>query len=268
MKNPAKSGMGQAAEAFSRQSVTFDATDAANPLIGWMRERVRTQALRHMRAGEHLLELNAGTGIDSAYFAARGLHVLATDVAPGMIEQQRSKQQHAVARWETMECSFLELDRLPDRSFHHVFSNFGGLNCTRQLDVVLNGVGRVLQPGGTCTLVIMPHFSPWEFATLLKGDLRLASRRFRTTAPARLEGVTFPCHYHSAGRVRRLLGAGYVVVEQRALSLLVPPPHLSSFPDRWPALFSMLSRMEDRVASLPILRNWGDHFAITLRKRS
>ncbi|MCB0765816.1 MAG: class I SAM-dependent methyltransferase [Flavobacteriales bacterium] len=160
----------EATTAFSAQAGAFDRIDAANPLIAWVRDRVRIQALATMRPGDTLLELNAGTGIDSCFFAAQGMQVLATDAAPGMIEQLRLKQAaEPKLPLDVMHCSFLDLERLGDRRFHHVFSNFGGLNCTAHLDEVLRGIDRVLLPNGTCTLVIMPRFSPWELLAALKG---------------------------------------------------------------------------------------------------
>lgn len=259
---------GSAADAFSRQSNVFDDIDGANPLIGWVRDRVRAQALHFMRPDEELLELNAGTGIDSAFFASHGLRVLATDLAPGMLAQQQLKQRNASARWEIKECSFLELDGLADRRFHHVFSNFGGLNCTSRLDLVLDQIDGRLLPGGTCTLVIMPRFSPWEMLAALKGNFRLAFRRFKTNTPAHLEGIVFPCYYYSPAYIKERLGSGYHLVALRALSLLVPPPHMAGFPERWPRSFKALAWLEDRIATLPLIRNWGDHFIITVRKRA
>lgn len=258
---------GTAAEAFSLQAAAFDRVDAANPLIGWVRDRVRAQAIHQMRPGERLLELNAGTGIDSAYFAERGMQVMATDIAPGMVAQQQEKIRTARMKWSARRCSFLELHLLGPVKAHHVFSNFGGLNCTDRLDLVLDGVDRLLLPGGTCTMVIMPRFSPWESLALLKGNIPLAMRRWRQRSPASLEGVVFPCHYHAARTVIRLLGDRYEVVAQRALGLFVPPPHHERIFNRWPTLFRVLAWLEDRTAAFPLLRNWGDHYVITLRKR-
>lgn len=260
----------EATEAFSRQSVAFDAIDAANPLIGRMRGLVRAAAWRHMRPGQSLLELNAGTGLDSFYFAEQGLHVLATDGAAGMVKQMQAKQQvHPSGSVEVMACSFLELERLGDRRFHHVFSNFGGLNCTPHLQQVLQGMDRLLHPGGTCTLVIMPRFSPWETFAFLRGNLGLALRRWRPGGTAaQLEGLRFPCHYHSPRRVRAILGNGYEVLAQRALSLAVPPPHKEDFPMRHPRMLRTLHAVEESVAHRWPFRNWGDHCLIILRKRS
>lgn len=268
--DPAPVANAPVTDAFSRQSGVFDAIDAANPLIGRMRGIVRAAAMEHIRTGDALLELNAGTGIDSFWFAERGAHVLATDAAPGMVAQLEAKRRaHPGLPVDVMACSFLDLDRLGDRRFDHVFSNFGGLNCTPHLDRVLHGVDRVLRPRGTCALVIMPRFSPWEALAALKGHFRLAFRRWRKGGtPAHVEGITFPCFYYSPRYVRQHLGERYEVLEQRALSFAVPPPHVEGFPTRWPRLLRSLDRLEEAIAHRWPFRNWGDHYLIILRKKA
>lgn len=256
-----------AAEAFSKQADVFDAIDAADPMIGWVRDRVRAQALRHMRKGDRLLELNSGTGIDSAWFAEQGMRVTATDIAPGMVAQQLLKQAKASSSWRTIQCSYLELDRLGAERYDHVFSNFGGLNCTDRLDLVLNAMERIILPGGTCTLVIMPRICPWEMAAALKGNFGLARRRFERHTNARIEGVDFPCHYYSARYVRQQLGAPFEVIDQRGLSVFAPPPQRERFLQHWPRLSNWLMNLDDRIATYPPFHSWGDHFVITLRKR-
>ena len=259
-----------ALEAFSQQAPVFDAIDRENALIGRMRAIVRKAALGHMRPGERLLELNAGTGIDSLFFAQQGLDVLATDAAPGMLAQLEARRKaHPTLQLAVQACSFLDLGSLPTDSFDHVFSNFGGINCTPHLDRVLAGVDHALRPGGTCTLVIMPRFSPWELLAALKGHFRLAFRRWRRGgAPAQVEGVSFPCHYHEASEVRRLLGERYTVLEQRALSLFLPPPHIEQFDRKHPRLYRTLDRMEEALARRWPFRAWGDHYLIILRKHA
>ena len=67
--------------AFSRQSPGFDALEEHNVIIHRIRTRVRTHVLTLLKPGASILELNAGTGIDSLFFAQQGFTVHATDNA-------------------------------------------------------------------------------------------------------------------------------------------------------------------------------------------
>jgi hypothetical protein len=55
-------------------------------------------------------------------------------------------------------------------------------------------------------------------------------------------------------------------VSLRALGLFVPPPYLQAFAHRHPKLVDLLQRIEDRCGGWPLLRSWGDHFLVVLRK--
>lgn len=253
-------------KAFTEQSVVFDELDKA-PLIQWVRQRVRTAAMRWLKPGDELLDINCGTGIDSLWFAEQGVRVLATDDAPGMLaelERKRTRASHLPLR--SQRCSFLELESLGSERFQVVFSNFGGLNCTADLPSVLRGVDHVLVPGGTCTLVIMPRFSPWELVDALRGNPTHAFRRYRRDgAPALVENTVFPCWYHDASVVTRTL-KDYAVLDRSALSFFVPPPHLGPFAQRHPQFVRAMEQLEDLCCRWPFIRDRGDHYLITLRK--
>jgi len=260
------SGQAPVKEAFSRQAGTFDAIDAANPLIGWVRDRVRNECLRHMTAGERVLELNAGSGIDSVFFAEQGFPVLATDQAPGMIQQLQGKQRVDLPL-EVKALSYHDLPQLSGRTFAHVFSNFGGLNCTAHLDEVLRDAHQLLEPGGHMHLVIMPHVCLWELAWILKGRPRQALRRFRSGGTdARLEGVHFDCHYYDPKEVLAMLPEGYAVRALVGLSVFYPPPHMQAKAERWPRVVRWLEGLEDRLARRRPFRGWGDHYLLIVQR--
>jgi SAM-dependent methyltransferase len=89
-----------------------------------------------------LLELGAGTGQDSAFFAGHGLRVVVTDLSPGMVARCRAKGLDA----RVMD--FLHLD-FPAGSFDAVYA----LNCllhvpNADLPAVLEAIASVLRPGG------------------------------------------------------------------------------------------------------------------------
>jgi ubiquinone/menaquinone biosynthesis C-methylase UbiE len=256
----------QVSEAFSRQGRVFDELDEA-PLIQWTRGRVREAVMRWLQPGNHLLEINCGTGIDSFWFAEQGLRVTATDDAPGMlVELERKLALSKEPRIEHRRCSFLELDRLDPLRADAVLSNFGGINCTDRLSDVLRGIDARLVPGGICALVIMPRFSPWELVETLRGNVAFAFRRYgKNGALAQVEGVPFRCWYHDAKDVRRALPA-YTILDRMALSFFMPPPHLGPFAARHPRLTRTAARLERALCRWPFIRSRGDHYLVILRK--
>ncbi len=253
-------------EAFSRQSGAFDAIDAANPLIGWVRDRVRRTSMAFIRPGDSLLELNAGTGIDSVHFAEQGVHVLATDQSSGMLERLRAKQR-AELPLDVMDLSYHDLATLRGKRFDHVFSNFGGLNCTDRLDQVMKDAFGLLRVGGHLHVVIMPRTCLWELGWVLKGRFRMAFRRFRADgAQAHLEGIHFPCHYHAPSAVLRMLPEGFTVRALKGLSVVFPPPHAHALMARHPRLLRLLGRLEDALCDRWPFRGWGDHYLLIVRR--
>jgi SAM-dependent methyltransferase len=89
-----------------------------------------------------MLEIGAGTGHDSAFFAHHGIDVLATDMSPAMVARCRDKGLDA----RVMDFSRLDL---PAESFDAVYA----MNCllhvpNADLPAVLSSIAGVLRPGG------------------------------------------------------------------------------------------------------------------------
>ena len=131
----------EAAMAFSKQALVFDAYDAGNTIIQYKRQRVREHVNRHLLPGSSILELNAGTGEDAVYFARQGHRVHATDIAGGMLKVLNAKvtQQGLAGRVTSECCSFTNLEGLEASGpYDYIFSNFAGLNCTDRKSTRLN----------------------------------------------------------------------------------------------------------------------------------
>ncbi|MDE3057551.1 MAG: methyltransferase domain-containing protein [Bacteroidota bacterium] len=256
------------ADAFSRQSKNFDAYEERNPILQWMRSVVHQHMLAFIRPGDRVLELNAGTGIDAVFFAQHGVHVLATDIASGMIEQLREKAAHSGFEEyiTTEQRSFTDLEELPSRSFDHIFSNFGGLNCAEDPGVVIRQFQLLLKPGGTATLVVMPPVCPWEIAVMFNGNFRLALRRMkRNGASAYIEGVYFTSYYFTPARLIKMFGKKYRLLSLRGLGSFVPPPCFERFPRRFPTMFDILKKLEQRFSYRIPFNRWADHVILTMR---
>lgn len=259
------------AAAFSQQSAVFDAIEAPNAILHWMRGRVRRHVLGLLPPGSHLLELNAGTGLDAAFFAGHGHRVHATDAAPGMVAQLRARieTENLHGRVTVEQRAYTDLAGLPAGAYDGIFSNFGGLNCIPDVAPVVAEFARLLRPGGVVVLVVMPRVSLWEIGALLKGHFRLAFRRFRpggVLAQVEEGGPTFRTWYFSPAHLSGAFGPSFQVSRQ-GLGALVPPPHLIGFPRRFPRLFGLLCRWETQVAAWPPFRSWADHLVLSARYR-
>jgi ubiquinone/menaquinone biosynthesis C-methylase UbiE len=255
--------------AFSAQSPVFDATYNGNQTTLWMRSRARKEVMTYIKPGARILELNCGTGIDSLYFAEQGFEVVATDNSDGMLAKLRQKisSMNTEPDISVKKCSFNRIDTLDAGTFDYVFSNFGGLNCTDKLYEVLEGIDKVLKPGGHFTLVVMPKICPWEILMLFKGYFKTAFRRFKKNGtPARIEGVHFMCYYYNPFYIIKHVGEKYKLKALKGLCIVMPPPFIEKFHERYPRIFGILEQVENRISLIPPFNRWCDHYAITMQK--
>lgn len=260
-----------AAEAFSKQSVIFDAIYSGNTIIQYKRARVRNMVTKYIPPQSNILELNAGTGEDAIYFALHNHTVHATDISTGMQQQLTQKVQAAgVNHLVTTEvCSFNTLQLLKNKGpYDAIFSNFAGLNCTGNLAGVLQSFSPLLKPGGIVTLTIMPRFCLWETLLALTGNFKTAFRRFKNKngVVANVEGVKFLCWYYKPSFIINTLKNGYTPLAVEGLCTIVPPSYFENFPKKYPRLLKTLMALENRLKSTWPFKYLGDYFIISLKK--
>ena len=262
----------KAAEAFSKQSTVFDALYGANAIIKYKRERVRSHVEAFLPANSTILELNAGTGEDAVYFAQKGHIIHATDIAAGMQQQLRDKAQQAGLNnyISTETCSFTQLEQLHNKGpYNLIFSNFAGLNCTGELDKVMDSFFPLLKPGGVVTMVIMPGFCLWETLLALRGNFKNAFRRFnsRKGVVANVEGMQFLCWYYKPSYIINYLKNTFTPLSVEGLCSIVPPSYFEGFPAKHPVLYKKLQAYENKYKSSWPWKYCGDYFIISLRKK-
>lgn len=263
----------EAAKAFSKQAIVFDAYDAGNTIIHYKRKRVREHVLRYLPANSSILELNAGTGEDATFFARLGHQVHATDIAEGMQEKLREKAQlQGLTDKVTSEvCSFNSLASLKQKGpYDLIFSNFAGLNCTRELDQVLRSFIPLVKPGGQVTLVILPAFSLWEVLMVFKGKFKTAFRRWgvrKSGAKSHVEGFYFRSWYYSPSFVTRTLKDSFDLLGLEGLCTIVPPSYIENFAEKYPAAYRFLRDKEDKWKDKWPWKFIGDYYIISLRKK-
>ena len=257
--------------AFSQQSAIFDEQYAANSIVHYKRKRVRAHLLECLGPGSNILELNAGTGDDAIFLAQQGHYVHATDIATGMQQQLMAKVEcgQLTHRISNELCSFTALHRLKNKGpFDCIFSNFAGLNCTGELQTVLNSFDALLKPGGVVVLVMLPNFCLWETALLLKGKFKTATRRFFSAKgrKAAIDGAAFTCWYYPASFVTAQLKDTFSLLKTEGLCTIVPPSYIENFAEKYPKLFPWLCKTEERLADKWPWKYMGDYYIISLRK--
>jgi ubiquinone/menaquinone biosynthesis C-methylase UbiE len=256
-------------EAFSKQAPVFDKLNAENKLSEYLRVVYRKEVISKLTPNSKLLELNCGTGLDALFFAAHGHHILATDNAPGMLKQVNQKiiDSNLSPFIQTKHCSFHDIHSIQEGPFDYILSNFGGLNCTENLQDVLKQMAPLLNKNGKITLMIMPKICPWELVMAFKGKFKTAFRRFKKNTPAHIEGTHFTCYYYNPSYVLKALKKDFRVVSLRGVFITVPPEFYQNFVERYPRLFSFLSKVDSAIDRFFPFTYCCDHFMITLEKK-
>ena len=261
----------KAAEGFTKQSTVFDELYNGDTIIQYKRQRVREHILSYAKKNCSMLELNCGTGEDAIYFAQKGFSVHATDISQGMIGvlKQKIEKSDLDERITIEQCSFTELEKLQGQRFDYVYSNFGGLNCTGELERVLNSFDAIVNLGGVITLVIISKFCLWETLLLFKGKFKTAFRRFFASKgrKAHVEGSFFKCWYYSPSFIKKQLQSKFEVLSVEGLCTIVPPSYIQNFAEKHPIAFRFLKKREDSLRSKWPWRSMGDYFIISLRKK-
>jgi SAM-dependent methyltransferase len=209
--------------------------------------------------GSRVVELNCGTGVDAAWLTERGVVVVATDAASGMVE---------VARGRGVDARVLSAESVGQLAalgpFDGALSNFGGLNCVADVGAVIEGLASCLRPGGIAVLCVMGPAVPWEWVWFLAhGQPRQAFRRFGRVTWWR--GI--PIRYPSIRAMRRALEASFTVRKVWGLGVLIPPPYTEPWAQKHPRMLARLATTERRVEGWPGVAHLADHYVLEVERR-
>jgi ubiquinone/menaquinone biosynthesis C-methylase UbiE len=252
-------------KAFTKQSIIYDSYEDNNKILAWMRKQVRNAVLSFLKKNDTILELNSGTGTDAIFFAKKGFRVLATDLSDGMINEINRKVEieNLSAEIEVIQCSYTDLNQIHSRKFDFIFSNFGGLNCVSDLNLVTKHFPSVLKNNGIVCLVIMPPVCPWEIIQLLSGKIKFAFRRFNKSGiPANIEGVSFYTYYFSNKKIMDALGPNFKLLKLLSLGVFTPIPQMEVIQNKFPRLLRFLNSLDEITAGYFPFNRVGDHIIV------
>lgn len=251
---------------FDAMAPDYDRAFTAGAIGRMMRAAVQRRLDLAFSAGDRVLELNCGTGEDAVHLARRGVHVLATDSSPAMLEVARAKVARAGLgeRVQVARLPIEELEFARAGNFDGAYSNFGGLNCVSDLHGAARGMAATVRLGGRALLCVMGPAVPWEWAWhLARGERTKALRRLRLGG-VEWRGMTI--HYPSIGTLRRAFAPFFAQRRVCAVGALLPPSYAEGWAARHPRLLATLGRWERRAETIPPLPWLADHYLIELER--
>ncbi len=255
---------------FSNIANKYEELDQTSSLISWMRKRVRTHLKKDLKTKKTILEINCGSGIDAVYLVKKGHKVHATDIANGMLLHVKTKinSDNLQGNLSCEKLSFTELSKLQNK-YHHIFSNFGGLNCSSltDLETVFNSFNNLLYPKGKITLVIMPKICIWELLTFLKGNKNAFRRLKKNGVLANIEGEKVRTFYHSKKQIKNLLSKKFTDFKVENICFFGPTGNRVDYPEKHPKLFKIFAFFDKLSNKIPFLKGYGDYYIITATKK-
>jgi SAM-dependent methyltransferase len=253
--------------AFDSVANTYDRDFSESEIARWLRERVWERLESHFQAGDTALEIGCGTGIDAVRMAECGVHVIATDISPAMLQQTQGRAENAHLT-HLVSMQLLDLNSLPTENFaeklNGVYSNFGPVNCTRDWAGLGKFLAKAVKAGGYVGLGVMSPFCLWE--TVWHGahlNFGTAFRRLRRQTTAVLaDGATLPIYYPSPKQLTQAFQPYFQPVGVRGLGVFLPPSDVFGVIEKRPKLMQSLIAAESRLAPHWPFRTWADHYWI------
>jgi SAM-dependent methyltransferase len=256
--------------AFDSIAESYDSVFTASVIGRAQRSAVWKKVRSVFRAGDHVLELNCGTGVDAMFLATLGVRVTACDASAAMIEeaQARKAPESRRAPVEFRRLCTEQLHELPlDLSFNGVFSNFSGLNCLLDISSVANFLAERLTPGAQLLLCFSTRFCAWEMLHYLSlGKPRKAIRRCRGSADAKMGAYLLPISYPTVRSIRRSFGSAFRLRSLTGIGVAVPPTYLEAWATRNPSLLRACEVFDRVAGSWPWFRVLGDHMLVHLER--
>lgn len=242
-----------------------------NSLIGRaQRDAVWSVASRTFRRGDHVLELNCGTGEDALFFSRLGISVFACDASEKMIavaNRRRSLEAPmSPVRFAVLPTEEIAVARLFG-PFDGVFSNFSGLNCVSDIAAVAQQLATLVRPGGPALLCFSSRLCLWESLWfLIRGEAGRSVRRWKGCATATLGGESVKVQYPTVRRLRKLFSPYFHLRSWTGIGVTVPPSYSESLALRHLGFLNSLRAVDRMISGWPLFRSIGDHLLLSFER--
>jgi SAM-dependent methyltransferase len=235
-----------------------------------MRRALHVHFASVFHAGDRILDVGCGTGIDAIALAGRGVSVVAVDGSSEMVARLRGnavtagvadRVQAQVRRIET-------LGTLEDGPFDGLLSAFAGLSALSDLSGFANDAARLVRPGGRMVLHMLNRFSFWEWLGYVRhGEWTAAARVGHEQTRLFTIGSEAVPHrlYFADEAYRRFFQPHFFKRAAYGFGAVRPPHTVRRIPQR---VARILEWLDVRSGRWPLVRDGGRFFVLDLERRA
>lgn len=264
--NPPAIAQLQAALVFDQMAKEYDNVFTRSMIGRAQRDAVWRVLMQTFQSGDHVLELNCGTGEDALFLARNSISVTACDASEQMIEIASSRLR-TEAPDAPIQFSLLPTEQLRElqsaATFDGAFSNFSGLNCVANLKQTAEDLAILLSPNASLVICLSTRFCVWEILWfLLHGKFNKAFRRCSGCATAKVGEFTVDVYYPTVRKLQRLFSPFFVMRSCMGVGVAVPPSYVESWIRRYPDLIAPLRAIDRVISTFPGFRVLGDHMLL------
>jgi len=259
---------------FDRVADNYDQLVESNPLDRHLRTVSLTLLQRTFRAGDRILEIGCGTGLETLPLAKAGIEVVAIDISRKMTKKLGEKAKSAglekLIHIRNLGASQVDLllSEFGAGAFQGAFSDFGALNCEPDWRKTAFELYQLLESRGNLVLGVWNRVCLTE---LLLYSLRLnpsrAFSRLRSPVPADMSRFGVPVFPLTPAELHREFSSYFVPQEVIGLPILAPPYDFTRRLSRMQGLLFVLQALDSRVQSTFPFNRLGDHSLIRMTRK-
>lgn len=261
-------------EAFDSASEEYDFTISHNYINTWIRKRSISELLSVVKPDDTLVEIGCGTGAEAIEVSKYVSRIIATDISERMIEILRKKIQakNLLGKIIPLQTRAADIRKAGDvvegSKIEAAYSFNGALNCEPDLDQFVEGLSRVLAPGGYFVCSVRNSFCLGEalsHAAVLQFD-RMTPRK-KQPVMVSVGGMDIPAFYYPPAAFAEFFAARFALRKIIGLPAFLPPAYLSDYYVKFRNVASVLEKLELVLGDHFPFNRFGDQTLFLLQNR-